>query len=114
MPMRAEIIDDLLNFVGIELPLDRRILPERTIVDDEGGDFVFRVIAENELSPQRELLLAGGQDGLDGKEGREGVKLGVLEGWWHRRGVVREGGADEIMKPRRWTASNAVCPAHVD
>ena len=75
-----EVVADGGDAFFVELAADGIVLPELTLVDHQGFQFVLRVEAQDEFPPQRQLLLPRRFHGLDREEGREGIKFGILRG----------------------------------
>ena len=69
-------VDSLLR----QLPVDLVVAPERAVVLDESLDLVRGVVLEDEVAPERELLLTGRRYCLDREEGGEAVELWELQG----------------------------------
>jgi hypothetical protein len=61
-----------------QLPANVGVLPQGTLMNDQRFQPVLRVVPYDQVSPQGQLLLPRGEDRLDGKKGREGVKFWVL------------------------------------
>lgn len=74
--VRHKVGDYNLYFVRFQVPLNGRIAPQGTIVHEHALDFEIRMIPQDQFSPQRQLLFARGQDGLNGEKGRKVVKFG--------------------------------------